>query len=64
MTEWTKTPPTEPGWYWYRDFPVLPDTQAGYMNPYGFWECAGLRTEAERLPGEWWPERIQEPPSE
>ena len=51
--EWTTTPPTEPGWYFFRMFrdsipepvsiPVHPDEEIEYQD------------------GEWWPERIKEP---
>lgn len=64
MTNWTTTPPTEPGWYWYRDFPRLPEMHVGEIKAGGLFDALGWRTEVEKLPGEWWPERIQEPDNE
>lgn len=71
MSEWTKQPPTEPGWYWWRDeIDIPPDNEPRwvYLSP------AGLMTEnddvdlnvspPEELDGEWWPEQISEPPDD
>ena len=60
MTDWTKEPPSEPGWYWwcYRicdPIPVCIDQ-------------GGIAIEGDRavptkeLGGKWWPEKIKEPP--
>jgi len=62
--EWTTTPPTEPGKYWYRDLPnnfepeiLLLDT--GTWLAYGFGPVPPM--DVIQMPGEWWPERIKEP---
>lgn len=63
VTEWTKEPPTEPGWYFYRDFPALPDTQIMRVHRDMMADSfSGIRTDMLLLPGEWWPIPIQEPP--
>jgi len=68
MTAWTKTPPTEPGWYWVR-------SRAGWLTTAELWRYCG----EERWSGahigegrtgavlasegvEFWPVRIEEPP--
>lgn len=62
--KWTKTPPAEPGWYWYRDIPldcpttILRVDETRIADGIG---CYGV--EIERLPGEWWPVKV-EPPGE
>ena len=50
MGEWSKEPPTEPGWYWYR---------AAHDKP-EIWQIFGH--EDQLLPhAEWWTTRIREP---
>ena len=69
--KWTRTPPSEPGWYWHRFNPrertlihiihaALPkgSLMAIPMEPF---EDA-FRGEVDRG-GEWWPVRLQEPPA-
>lgn len=64
MDEWTTTPPTEPGWYWWRkgDYPKRP------MQVWQFDESGPLiastrptPVQVEGMGGEWWPARIEEP---
>lgn len=60
---WTKTPPTEPGWYWWREIDA-PDT----MRPAFYthdedptpWHPWGLMWQPNGT-GEYWPSRIPEP---
>ena len=68
MTKWTNTPPSEPGWYWWRT-----RDEYGVVGP--FCACVFLHLEQELWAqcmedrggpidehyGEWWPERILEP---
>ncbi len=52
--EWTTTPPTKPGWYWWRhDEGERPRPQ---RLPMPVVDGIGLLDY-----GEWWPERIKEP---
>ena len=66
--DWSKKPPTEPGYYWWRYGPDddLPDLLNLYLSPMGIMapnEDDALHVSPpEKLDGEWWPERVQEPP--
>ena len=65
---WTKEPPTEPGWYWWRDEDQTPncvdviedrfDYELKVENEPGRWRELDCLNH-----GEWWPDRIQEPVS-
>jgi len=70
MTEWTTSPPTKPGWYWYRS-----EDEDGQFGPFCacVWQSiTGLMAQIledrgdliEMYDGEWWPEPIQEPPND
>jgi len=65
MTEWTKTPPTELGWYWHRlsEYPNEPaPVSVFYLFDRLHMTCpTGARTIAT-APFEWWPKLIPEPP--
>jgi len=65
MMQWTTTPPTEPGWYWWRFrdgdrvFPrqiIDRDARLIVLGSHGYDRPVNL------LGGEWWPVRIDEPP--
>jgi len=59
---WTKEPPTESGWYWYRHalssqpqvFEAR-DTKDGISIYYDQWRPTFY------FEGEWWPEKIEPP---
>ncbi len=70
LPEWITTPPTEPGWYWWRRL---------HDNPRNKWRIINIRTGSwpglaccdpmnrdlttpVAIGGEWWPVRIEEPP--
>jgi len=66
---WTTTPPTEPGWYWWRDskskeaqpLNVYKNSDGNfrvYVNLFGF---GSDRYMPSRIGGEWWPIPIEEP---
>jgi len=69
--EWTKTPPTVPGWYWWRH----PAFNRGIASPVQVAVRDGklmggrsvlpehmhVAIDSERPGGEWWSEPIQEP---
>ena len=60
MTEWTTTPPTEPGWYWHRFSGHRPS--AVEIDEYGY--EAGVEMNAlpvSQWGGKWWPIRIPKP---
>jgi hypothetical protein len=73
MTEWSKTPPSEPGLYWRRGSVkngCLPQfaKPAAWLLEHGVWWCAGksepvssLQFAATAPNGEWWPEPIPPP---
>lgn len=71
--KWTKTPPSEPGWYWWRGDggnlaqvrEVIIVREFG-IGPPGSRETAYIETPEARLTaewirGEWWPEPIEPP---
>lgn len=59
-------PPTEEGWYWWRESEkFLPIPVLVKKGPFGndaFKPGAGWVSK-KRMGGQWWPERIQEPES-
>lgn len=66
MSEWTKEPPTEPGWYWFRhmkgsmhEVVMVSQFHSGLrvFGPAHDWISIDM------LHGEWWPVPI-EPPEE
>ncbi len=65
MSEWTKTPPTESGCYWWREnskddwqmFSVFVGTHSSCV-----WVSKNTSVGLDDLGGEWYPEPIQEPP--
>lgn len=65
--EWTKTPPTVPGWYWWRSG-LHEGTQPRVvqLSEYGGRFIAAACGAAFRLltslSGEWWSVPIQQPP--
>lgn len=59
MTTWTKTPPTEPGWYWIRFVGFKGVPAVAELSGIG-WRCDGARIPVESV--EFWPVRIEEPP--
>lgn len=63
--EWTATPPTVPGWYWWRCGKLPPRVLRVYDDD-GHRVAAGLNCEfglARTWGGEWWTVPIQEPPA-
>ena len=64
---WTKEAPTEPGYYWWRkgnaaEIKHLVEGMHG-RDDLGFWSLVGPRfISVTEVGGQWWPERIQEPP--
>ena len=61
---WTKEPPTEPGWYWWRRHSKTPDVvelKKSHLVMKMTWR--GDVWYADDMQGEWWPDRIQEPVS-
>ena len=64
---WTKEPPTEPGWYWWRAGDDLPKLRALEIQRRAADRVLIVRLcrsapRADAIDGEWLPERIQEPP--
>lgn len=63
MSEWSKNPPTEPGFYWWRRHSKKPDVvelrKAKFVMKM-IWR--GDTWYADDMDGEWWPQRIPEPP--
>ena len=63
MSEWTKEPPTEAGWYWWRyrsshdaiPIHIIIQSDKPYVVGIGVYEALSCH-------GEWWSERIKEPP--
>lgn len=61
QNKWTKTPPTEVGWYWFREghqwaIPV-------HISEGGWRNCVVLGFKrAEENYGKWWPEKMEYPP--
>ena len=59
---WTYTPPTEPGWYFYRRGDVTTILKL-------FWnvsqdvliDCGDIWPRADSLKGQWYSQRIEEP---
>ena len=70
MSKWTKEPPTEPGWYWWRsdtDKPKILEVlwlgeQGKSLGLYVRGGSRNLYSLGDWDGGEWWPERIKEPP--
>lgn len=71
VTAWTKTPPSEPGWYWWRAHKKQVSAWPCLISPrlVRLW-CEPSRAHGRtitakrrRARGEWWPVRI-EPPKE
>ena len=60
MTNWTKEPPTEPGFYWWRDLEWQEDAKVIFVEQRGD-QLKTWGTTVQVMGGEWWPERIQEP---
>lgn len=63
--DWTTKPPTRPGWYWWRDEFHTPQVQHVVLYTYSDLEPPQLFCSfgfIARMGGEWWPERIEEPP--
>lgn len=64
MTTWTKTPPSEPGWYWVHN-PL--DAGDGEPEPWFFdgeeWNVCGNDFPCHCAPSGcvWWPVRIEPP---
>jgi hypothetical protein len=62
--EWTTTPPTEPGWYWYQPhlgLPAVPVRVRRYDGKMVF--LNGIQEGyLSNATGEWWPVPIPEPP--
>ena len=62
--KWAKTPPTEPGWYWWKkqggskSIILLADIP---MRVYAMLFSDEWRTIDEIPEGEWWPEKIEPP---
>ena len=65
MTEWTKEPPTEPGWYWWRDSiaqEIIHLRWDSNSDDLGYWEPGTMLFHpADRRGGKWWLEPIQPP---
>ena len=69
--KWTQTPPSEPGWYWWRQSKTWPERYGSGAMPHCRWVTfqggvlgvfnSGSWRTFEFLGGEWWPERIPEP---
>jgi len=66
MSEWTKQPPTEPGWYWWR----VRGNASITLKVYFSGGILRANTRPYPLPvieinnGEWWAEQIPEPSNE
>lgn len=58
MGEWTKVPPTEPGWYWWRrskratPTPILVGARKAFGPETGPWRMT-LRGRSQKVYGEW-----------
>ncbi len=64
MTNWTPTPPQEPGWYWWREaaFPDEPEPSPVFdVDGELFTKIRGHARRLKTTRVEWWPIRIQEP---
>jgi len=63
MSEWTKTPPTEAGYYWWQSKGI--DMEIKHIQkPFGdlsVFGRNGIAYSPESYRGLWWPERIKEP---
>lgn len=64
--EWTREPPTEPGWYWNRcgDYDEMPHPQYIYRNGDSlmlFDVALDAEVVACEYPGEWWPVPLEPP---
>ena len=55
---WTKDPPTEPGWYWWRDTELIIDN-CNQLFPVHFDDPAFTKNREPN--GEWWTVRIPKP---
>lgn len=70
MSEWTKEPPTEPGWYWIKDTALEPDAVlvARDVGPEGGlfvkYHVRGMGVMLDQINAEWWPEKIEPPNGE
>ena len=69
-SQWTTTPPTEPGWYWWRTNEGCDDHQVVFVfRPIDtdrllvatYMTAKDLAKPPQKHQGEWWPERIKEP---
>ena len=60
---WSKEPPTEPGWYWWRPDMISESEIVKCAKREQFVDVCrgGMWSFSEALRGDWWPERIQEP---
>lgn len=67
MSEWVKTPPTEPGWYWYWQlgFTPRPKPQCVHVYDGNFvmfdGDAYSIRYHTYSMNGEWWTTKIEEP---
>ena len=66
MSEWTKEPPTELGWYWWRigdRVEICRVVDGGYVDQPVAFQFTGDQTGymSEAIVGEWLPERIEVP---
>lgn len=65
MTHWTKEPPTEPGWYWWRPMPeMMPVTVQVYgefLHVSASISEHPIMLQVQNVIGEWGSERIAEP---
>ena len=68
--KWQTTPPTEPGWYWWRTNEGCDDHQVVFVfRPIDtdrllvatYMTAKDLAKPPQKHQGEWWPERIKEP---
>ena len=69
MSEWTKEPPTEAGWYWLRapteiiDIVLVGQDVGPERKMTCKYHTMGMDILiSEMNGGEWWPEQIKEPP--
>jgi hypothetical protein len=62
MGEWTKEPPTEPGWYWWRKYPES-FAEPSTMNIAGHAYFRGdTEVRIRQGEGEWYSDPLPEPP--
>ena len=63
--KWTKEPPTEPGYYWWRLTPEHMHQQVQVCGEVLYVVATigdhPIALPVSFVPGEWWPERIPEP---